>query len=69
MGSGNHAAVTLLALAASLAGCAVGPDFHPPALALPDRIETVSSTATMASDVAGGAAQHLLAGRDIPGEW
>jgi NodT family efflux transporter outer membrane factor (OMF) lipoprotein len=62
-------AVIALTLGAALAGCAVGPTYHPPdapavtrypASAVPD--ETVST------DVAGGQAQHFVH-RDIPAEW
>jgi outer membrane protein TolC len=57
-------------LAILLAGCAVGPDFHPPpapAVAgftkepLPDKTES--------APIAGGEAQRFALGRDIPGEW
>ena len=52
------------------AGCAVGPRFKRPAAPdvggyTPAPITTTSST----SNVAGGEAQHLAEGRDIPGEW
>jgi len=53
-----------------LAGCAVGPSFKRPAPPdvggyTPTPISTTSST----SNVAGGEAQHIVEGRDIPGEW
>ncbi|WP_428538974.1 efflux transporter outer membrane subunit [Rhodopila sp.] len=57
-------------LATVLAGCAVGPDFHPPQpppstrfteAALPDR--------TVAAATAGGSAQRLALDRDIQGAW
>jgi len=61
-----------IATSASLlaAGCVVGPNFKKPAPPnvggyTPTAISTTSSTA----DVAGGEAQHLVEGRDIPGEW
>jgi len=53
-----------------LAGCAVGPDFEPPAAPdvsgyttqpLPER--------TSAADVKGGEAQRFVQGLDIPGQW
>ena len=52
------------------AGCVVGPKFKKPAPPnvggyTPTPISTTSSTA----NVAGGEAQHLVEGRDIPGEW
>src|ERR1700686_4718055 len=64
------ATVRCTMLAALLAGCAVGPDFHAPASpavagftkeALPDKTES--------APIAGGEAQRFTAGRDIPGEW
>jgi NodT family efflux transporter outer membrane factor (OMF) lipoprotein len=57
-------------LAATLASCTVGPDFHapeaPPSMrfteaALPDR--------TVSAITPGGSAQHLTLDRDIPGAW
>ena len=53
-----------------MAGCAVGPWFKKPAAPdvsgyTPAPISTTSST----SNVAGGEAQHLVEGHDIPGEW
>jgi NodT family efflux transporter outer membrane factor (OMF) lipoprotein len=53
-----------------LAGCTVGPKFKRPAPPdvggyTPAPVTTTSGTAT----VAGGEAQHLVEGRDIPGEW
>ena len=52
------------------AACVVGPNFKKPAPPnvggyTPTPISTTSSTA----NVAGGEAQHLVEGRDIPGEW
>jgi NodT family efflux transporter outer membrane factor (OMF) lipoprotein len=62
----------LLAASAFLltAGCVVGPKFKKPAPPevggyTPSPISTTSSTA----NVAGGEAQQLVEGRDIPGEW
>lgn len=58
------------AVAALLAGCAVGPDFHRPAPP-----EAASLTAhplpdqTSSAAVAGGTAQSLKTGADIPGLW
>jgi NodT family efflux transporter outer membrane factor (OMF) lipoprotein len=51
-------------------GCAVGPRFKKPAAPdvsgyTPAPIATTSST----PNVAGGEAQHLIEGQDIPGEW
>ena len=58
------------ALAASLAGCAVGPDFHRPATDLPDHLGAARTVhTTVASDVAGGTAQNLVTGREVSGQW
>jgi len=51
-------------------GCVVGPNFKKPAPPdvggyTPTPISTTSST----PNVTGGEAQHLLEGKDIPGEW
>ncbi|MHB8453732.1 MAG: efflux transporter outer membrane subunit [Acidiferrobacterales bacterium] len=63
--------VVLAALAVgSLAGCAVGPDFHEPAAP-----KTATYTAaplpseTVATPGAAGAAQRFVAGQDIPAQW
>lgn len=53
-----------------VAGCAVGPDFEPPPA--PDLVrytDTKLPATTAASDTRGGEAQHLVTGRDIPGDW
>jgi len=57
-------------MAATLCGCAVGPNFVPPGppdgagySARPEPARTV------AADVPGGEAQRFLKGRDIPGDW
>jgi NodT family efflux transporter outer membrane factor (OMF) lipoprotein len=58
------------ALGAALAGCAVGPDFHPPA---PPNTDTYTPAPlpeqTASAAVAGGAAQRLAMGQDIPAQW
>jgi NodT family efflux transporter outer membrane factor (OMF) lipoprotein len=62
---------TLLTLVALLvAGCTVGPDYRAPDAPAADRF-TASTTpaATVAAQTQGGAAQALVAGRDIPGDW
>ena len=61
----------LVALAvAFLAGCAVGPNFKPPAA--PDAggytAQPLADTAAM-PNIAGGAAQHFDVGADLPGDW
>ncbi|MBD8898492.1 efflux transporter outer membrane subunit [Rhodanobacter sp. DHG33] len=59
-----------MAAALLLAACAVGPDFKPPA---PPAVSgyTPNPVATTAATpgVAGGEAQHLESGADIPGDW
>jgi NodT family efflux transporter outer membrane factor (OMF) lipoprotein len=61
-----------MALAASLlfASCAMGPDFKKPA---PPQVNGYTSSplspTSGTTTVAGGAAQHFVAGQDIPGEW
>ncbi|AJX00246.1 efflux transporter, outer membrane factor (OMF) lipo, NodT family protein [Burkholderia gladioli] len=62
--------VALVALATSLAGCAVGPDFAAPAA--PEAAaftEKPVPTRTVSADTTAGAAQKLWAGRDIQGDW
>jgi NodT family efflux transporter outer membrane factor (OMF) lipoprotein len=59
------------ASAALVCGCAVGPDFVAP---VPPSDKGGYSagpalTRTVASSVPGGESQHLLKGRDIPGDW
>jgi NodT family efflux transporter outer membrane factor (OMF) lipoprotein len=54
----------------ALAGCAVGPDFQPPAA--PENAGYApggAPTTTVSAPVAEGAAQRLVSGKDIPGEW
>jgi NodT family efflux transporter outer membrane factor (OMF) lipoprotein len=58
------------AVAVLLAGCALGPDFHKPAA--PDAKTYASEplpAQTASAPVAGGDAQHLENGVDIPGDW
>lgn len=59
-----------LLAAALTAGCAVGPNFEPPPA--PDitryTVTPIANTTT-SSDTKGGESQHLVSGRDIPGEW
>jgi NodT family efflux transporter outer membrane factor (OMF) lipoprotein len=60
----------MLAAAALLSGCAVGPDFKTPAPPDVDRYTREPLAARTASaDVAEGAAQHFVSTRDIPGDW
>ncbi|NWD71105.1 efflux transporter outer membrane subunit [Pseudomonas gingeri] len=62
------ASVLCLAL---LTGCAVGPDFARPSVAKnasysPEKLATTTASADVA---AGGAAQKLVEGMNIPGQW
>jgi NodT family efflux transporter outer membrane factor (OMF) lipoprotein len=64
----RHAVAAMLTTL--VCGCAVGPDFAPPsppdvAGYTPGR----APTRTVSADVAGGASQHFVKGRDIPGDW
>jgi NodT family efflux transporter outer membrane factor (OMF) lipoprotein len=60
----------LLAVGVALTGCAVGPDFEPPAA--PD-VEGYTlaplSAKTASAGVTGGEEQRLVQGLDIPGQW
>jgi NodT family efflux transporter outer membrane factor (OMF) lipoprotein len=63
---------TLIAISALLltAGCTVGPRFKKPAAPnVPSYTPASISTTSGTSNVAGGEAQQLKAGQDIPGEW
>jgi len=54
----------------SLAGCAVGPNFHSPAAPKTTQYTRGDQpAATVDSPVSGGAAQTLVADRDIPSDW
>jgi NodT family efflux transporter outer membrane factor (OMF) lipoprotein len=56
--------------AALVCGCAVGPDFAPPATPFGDYGPTVMRTVgAKVADGGGGEAQRLVKGRDIPGDW
>ena len=57
-------------LAATVAACAVGPNYHrPPPPAASDYGSAPSRGATAASAGAAGAAQVLTLGQDIPAQW
>jgi NodT family efflux transporter outer membrane factor (OMF) lipoprotein len=52
-----------------LAGCAAGPDFHPPEPPSVGRYTTgTQPTGTISADVPGGQAQRFVE-RDVPAEW
>jgi NodT family efflux transporter outer membrane factor (OMF) lipoprotein len=54
-------------LAAALTGCAVGPGWHAPAA--PRDVDYAPQSLGTLTSGSGAAAQHLVAGRDIPAEW
>jgi NodT family efflux transporter outer membrane factor (OMF) lipoprotein len=60
----------MLALAAVLCGCAVGPDFHSPA---PPQVNGYTAeplpAATASAPVPAGAAQRFVTDKDIPAQW
>jgi NodT family efflux transporter outer membrane factor (OMF) lipoprotein len=62
--------VSVAATALLMMGCAVGPDFEPPAA--PDVTGYTPqplAEQTSSADVKGGAAQRFVQGMDIPGQW
>lgn len=59
-----------LLAAVLLAGCNVGPNYAPPAAPSVARLTNgPMPTGTVGSPTVGGTAQHLVVGRDVPGEW
>src|SRR5580692_10340173 len=59
-----------MAVAAVVAGCAVGPNFHPPhAPSGAGYTTTPLPDAIAAANVAGGDAQRFLSGQDLPYAW
>ncbi|MGJ0511057.1 efflux transporter outer membrane subunit [Methylocystis sp.] len=70
LSSKDRAALLGLLLAASLSGCAVGPDFAAPDAPLGAGYAVGKpANVTQSAAIAGGGAQRLVPGRDIPGEW
>ena len=62
--------VPLSLLCIALAGCTVGPDYARPDVAANADYAKETLTTTAQADIAtGGAAQRLIAGMDIPGQW
>jgi NodT family efflux transporter outer membrane factor (OMF) lipoprotein len=62
-------AFLLTILAFTLAGCAAGPDFKPPAPPRANGYLPHAPGATVAADTTGGEAQTFEVGGDIPGDW
>lgn len=58
--------IALLAAAAVLAGCAVGPDFSPPPA--PD-VKGYTPEPLKPATAAGGGAQYFIRDLDLPGQW
>src|SRR5579863_1383849 len=59
-----------LAVSLLIAGCTLGPDFHPPAAPSVSTFTKEPLPArTESAPVGGGEAQHFATGTDIPGEW
>ncbi|MFK2903038.1 efflux transporter outer membrane subunit [Dyella ginsengisoli] len=62
--------VGALAATFALAGCAVGPDFKPPAARASDSYAAHSPHATAGTpNVTAGAAQHFERGAELPADW
>jgi outer membrane protein TolC len=59
----------LLVSATLLAGCAVGPDFHPPASPRVSGYTPRPLSATESAPSRAGAPQRFVQGMDIPGQW
>lgn len=65
-----HLMAPLSLLCIALAGCTVGPDFTRPDVPANADYSREKLSATAKADIdAGGAAQRLIAGMDIPGQW
>jgi NodT family efflux transporter outer membrane factor (OMF) lipoprotein len=59
----------VLTLALLCGGCAVGPNFHPPAAPKDAGYSSTPLRPTAAADVNGGAAQRFVPGGDLSGDW
>ena len=63
-------AVTVLAALVLISGCAVGPNFRPPAAPVLTAYTRPSFSAkTTSADILGGEEQRFLLDQDLPGEW
>jgi outer membrane protein TolC len=62
--------VALIGAATLVSSCAVGPNFAAPAVPEASRYtKEPLAPSTSSAPVRGGQAQHLINGRDIPGDW
>ena len=59
----------VLALALLCAGCAVGPNFHPPAAPKDAGYSSTPLAPTASANVPGGASQRFVPGGHLSGEW
>ncbi|WP_156029802.1 efflux transporter outer membrane subunit [Sphingomonas sp. URHD0057] len=70
MTASRRQSVVVFAASLATSACVVGPNFGKPA---PPPVSSYTATPTMATETApgvpGGAAQHLIAGADIPADW
>ncbi len=65
-----HNSVTVALAIVLVAGCSVGPDFErPPPPSVKQFTPGTLPESTSSANIKGGEAQHLVEGRDIPGEW
>jgi NodT family efflux transporter outer membrane factor (OMF) lipoprotein len=63
-------AITVLAALVLISGCAVGPNFRPPAAPVLTAYTRPSFSAkTTSADILGGEEQRFLLDQDLPGEW
>jgi len=70
VGANGRASQLVALLLLLLGGCAVGPNFHPPAApAVSGYTPTPLPVKTSAADVPGGGAQNFVQGLDISGQW
>jgi NodT family efflux transporter outer membrane factor (OMF) lipoprotein len=66
----NDRTLIYVLLVLAIAGCAVGPDFKPPAAPnVSGYTAGPLAAAVDTPDVIGGGAQRFLAGADLPGDW
>lgn len=64
-----HVAVLLAGVGLALGGCAVGPDFKPPAAPRTDNYARGPLPPTVSAPGPGGASQHVVLGREVLAAW